>query len=235
MKKLSVLVIVLMSFSSFISCQNQSSAKKVEIKSATDSLSYAIGVDLASRIDKAGVTEFNAGALAKGFQDAFKAENPPMDNATANKIIQTFFKNMSDKEAQENKESCEKFLAENAKKEGVKVTKSGLQYKVLKEGSGATPKPTDIVEVNYKGSLIDGTVFDESKDKPVSFPVNGVIPGWTEALQLMKVGSKYRLFIPSDLAYGERGAGSQIKPNSALIFDVELLSVKPGDKEKKKK
>ncbi len=235
MKKLSVLVIVLMSFSSFISCQNQNSAKKVEIKSDIDSLAYAIGVDLASRIEKSGVTEFNAAALAKGFEDAFNVENPVMDNASANKIIQSYFKRMADKESAENKEAGEKFLAENAKKEGVKVTESGLQYKVLKEGDGPTPKDTDIVEVNYKGSLIDGTVFDESKGKPVSFRVNGVIPGWTEALKLMKVGSKYQLFIPSNLAYGERGGGRKIKPNSVLIFDVELVSIKPNDKDKKKK
>jgi FKBP-type peptidyl-prolyl cis-trans isomerase FklB len=231
MRKISLLVVVLMSISSFISCQNQNSAK-VEIKSEIDSLSYAIGIDLASRIEKSGVDNFNAEALAKGFKDAFKVENPAMDNAAANAIIQNFFKKMADKESAEAVEEGKKFLAENAKKEGVKLTESGLQYKVLKEGEGDSPKPTDVVEVFYKGTLIDGTVFDETHDKPVSFPVNGVIPGWTEALQLMKVGSKYQLFIPSELAYGERGAGGQIKPNSTLIFEVELLSIKPKEEKK---
>ncbi|HYJ03735.1 MAG TPA: FKBP-type peptidyl-prolyl cis-trans isomerase, partial [Chthoniobacterales bacterium] len=125
----------------------------------------------------------------------------------------------------------EKFLAENKNKEGVKTTASGLQYKVLKEGSGASPKETDTVVTNYKGTLLDGTEFDSSykRNEPATFPVNRVIKGWTEALQLMKPGSKYQLFIPAALAYGERGAGRDIGPNATLIFEVELLSVKPPE------
>ncbi len=119
------------------------------------------------------------------------------------------------------------FLAANAKKDGVKTTASGLQYKVIKSGTGKSPKATDTVKVHYHGTLIDGTVFDSSVERgePVSFPVNGVIPGWTEALQLMKEGDKWQLFIPSKLAYGERGAGAKIGPNATLIFEVELLAV----------
>ena len=125
----------------------------------------------------------------------------------------------------------EKFLAENKKKEGVKTTASGLQYKVLKEGTGESPKETDTVVTNYKGTLLDGTEFDSSykRNEPATFPVNRVIKGWTEALQLMKPGAKYQLFIPSALAYGERGVGKDIGPNSTLIFEVELLSIKPPE------
>jgi len=134
--------------------------------------------------------------------------------------------------AAKNKAAGEAFLAENAKKEGVKVTKSGLQYKIIEEGEGPSPGPSDMATVNYRGTLIDGTQFDSSYDRgqPATFPVGGVIAGWTEALQLMKPGAKWQLFIPSDLAYGERGAGKDIGPNSTLVFDVELLSVEKGEK-----
>jgi FKBP-type peptidyl-prolyl cis-trans isomerase len=132
--------------------------------------------------------------------------------------------------AEKNLKAGEAFLAANAKKEGVKTTASGLQYKVIKAGTGASPKPTDIVKVHYTGTLVDGTVFDSSvqRGEPATFPVNGVIPGWTEALQLMKVGDKWQLVIPSKLAYGEQGPRA-IGPNSTLIFDVELLGIEKSD------
>lgn len=132
----------------------------------------------------------------------------------------------------ENQKKGEQFLADNAKKEGVKTTASGLQYQVIKSGTGKTPGKKDTVKVHYHGTLVDGTVFDSSVDRgePISFPVDGVIPGWTEALQLMKEGDKWKIFIPSNLAYGERGAGDKIGPNSALVFEVELLSVEGGSK-----
>ena len=139
---------------------------------------------------------------------------------------------MANKEAAEkNTTEGEKFLRENKNKPGVKTTASGLQYKALKEGSGAPPKATDTVVVNYRGTLVDGTEFDSSykRGEPATFPVNRVIKGWTEALQLMKPGSKYQLFIPASLAYGERGAGGDIGPNATLIFEVELMNVKPGE------
>ena len=128
----------------------------------------------------------------------------------------------------ENQAAGKEFLLENAKRDGVFTTVSGLQYEVLAQGSGASPKATDEVTVHYHGTLTDGRVFDSSVERgqPATFPVNGVIPGWIEALQLMNVGSKYKLFIPSDLAYGERGAGQMIGPNSTLIFEVELISIK---------
>jgi FKBP-type peptidyl-prolyl cis-trans isomerase FkpA/FKBP-type peptidyl-prolyl cis-trans isomerase FklB len=139
------------------------------------------------------------------------------------------------KEAEENKKKGEQFLAENAKKEGFKVTKSGLQYNEVKKGTGPSPKPDDIVKVHYKGMLINGKEFDSSykRNKPAEFPVKAVIPGWTEALQLMKVGSKFQLVIPPELAYGSRGNPS-IPGNSVLIFDVELLDIKKGKSKKKK-
>src|SRR5256886_16774725 len=144
-----------------------------------------------------------------------------------------FEKDMEQKQKQageKNKTEGAKFLEENKKKPGVKTTASGLEYKVEKEGSGPQPKPTDMVTVNYRGTLIDGAEFDSSykRGEPATFPVTGVIKGWTEALQLMKVGSKYQLFIPPNLAYGERAMGPDISPNSTLIFEVELMSIKPG-------
>jgi len=154
--------------------------------------------------------------------------------------IQAFQKEMQAKMVAEmqalaakNKAAGEAFLAENAKKEGVVVTDSGLQYKIIEEGEGPSPGPSDMATVNYRGTLIDGTQFDSSYDRgqPATFPVGGVIAGWTEALQLMKPGAKWQLFIPADLAYGERGAGKDIGPNSTLVFDVELLSVEKGEKQ----
>ena len=161
-----------------------------------------------------------------------------MSKEERDKTLQAFQKEMMEKQiaaskeaAEKNKAEGEKFLAENKTKDGVKTTASGLQYKVLKEGSGASPKETDTVVTNYRGTLIDGTEFDSSykRNEPASFPVNRVIKGWTEALQLMKPGAKYQLFIPSSLAYGERGAGQLIGPNATLIFEVELLSIKPPE------
>ncbi|HSB96405.1 MAG TPA: FKBP-type peptidyl-prolyl cis-trans isomerase, partial [Spongiibacteraceae bacterium] len=136
---------------------------------------------------------------------------------------------------EKNKAASEAYLAENAKKDGVKTTASGLQYKVETEGKGAKPKATDTVEVNYRGTLVDGTEFDSSykRGQTVTFPVNGVIPGWSEALQLMTVGSKYQLYIPSDLAYGPGGTGGAIGPNQALVFEVELVDIKKPEDGKK--
>src|SRR5437667_9870592 len=149
-------------------------------------------------------------------------------------VMATFEKDMEQKQKQagdKNKAEGAKFLEENKKKEGVKTTASGLQYKVVKDGSGAQPKATDTVTVNYRGTLINGTEFDSSykRGQPATFPLNGVIKGWTEGLQLMKVGSKYQFFVPPNLAYGERSVGPDIAPNSTLIFEGELLGVKPPE------
>ena len=172
--------------------------------------------------------------LAKGIMDAMTKQKPQMTEDEIRATLLAFQQQLQkdaqtkmQKEAEANVAKGKKFLADNAKKEGVKTTKSGLQYKVIKSGSGKTPKLTDEVTTHYRGTLIDGTEFDSSykRKQPATFPVNRVIGGWTEALQLMKEGDKWQLFIPSDLAYGERGSGPDIGPNEVLIFDIELLKV----------
>jgi FKBP-type peptidyl-prolyl cis-trans isomerase FklB len=209
---------------------------KAAPKDQKDKVSYSIGYDIGSTFKKQNV-EVNMDVLVTGLKDAM-AGKEAIKKEDREKILQDFQKEMQEKQAAASKAAAEKnategekFLAENGKKEGVKTTASGLQYKVLKEGSGDSPKATDTVVTNYKGTLLDGTEFDSSykRNEPASFPVNRVIPGWTEALQLMKPGSKYQLFIPAKLAYGERGAGRDIGPNATLIFEVELLSIKPPE------
>ncbi len=207
---------------------------KAQLKDQKDKASYCIGHDIGTTFKKQNV-ELNPDTLLAGLKDALSGKEPLLNKEERDKVLEAFQKEMIEKQATASKEAAtknaadgEKFLAENKKKDGVKTTASGLQYKVLKEGSGPTPKETETVVTNYKGTLLDGTEFDSSykRNEPASFPVNKVIKGWTEALQLMKTGSKYQLFIPAALAYGERGAGRDIGPNSTLIFEVELLSIK---------
>jgi FKBP-type peptidyl-prolyl cis-trans isomerase FklB len=206
---------------------------KPELKDQKDKASYSIGYDIGDSFKKQKI-ELNIDALVAGLKEALAGKDAALPKEEREKTLQAFQKEMMEKQMAASKEAAaknlaegEKFLAENKKKEGVKTTASGLQYKVLKEGSGPSPKETDTVTTNYKGTLIDGTEFDSSykRNEPASFQVNRVIKGWIEALQLMKPGSKYQLFIPASLAYGERGAGQTIGPNSTLIFEVELLSV----------
>lgn len=200
-----------------------------------DKVSYAIGVNIARGM-KQQIPDVNTEMLSLGIKEGVAGtaklnEQEVMQTLMA--FSQTMRARQEQKQAEEgriNKEKGEAFLAENAKKEGVKTTPSGLQYKVIKEGDGPTPKATDVVEVKYRGTLVDGTEFDSSRDQTVTFPVNGVIKGWTEALQMMPVGSQWQLFIPSDLAYGERQAGPQIGPNSTLIFEVTLVDIKSSDR-----
>lgn len=210
---------------------------KAQLKDQKDKASYSIGYDIGETFKKQNV-ELNPDTLFSGLKDALAGKEAALTKEDREKTLQAFQKEMMEKQITASKEAAtknaaegEKFLTENKKKDGVKTTTSGLQYKVLKEGSGASPKETDTVVTNYKGTLIDGTEFDSSykRNEPASFPVNRVIKGWTEALQLMKPGAKYQLFIPSSLAYGERGAGQLIGPNATLIFDVELLSIKPPE------
>jgi FKBP-type peptidyl-prolyl cis-trans isomerase FklB len=207
---------------------------KPQLKDQKDKASYSIGYDIGETFKKQKI-ELNMDALVAGLKEAIAGKEATLSKEDRDKTLQAFQKEMMEKQvaaskeaAEKNKAEGEKFLEENKKKDGVKTTASGLQYKVLKEGSGPSPKETDTVVTNYRGTLIDGTEFDSSykRNEPASFPVNRVIKGWTEALQLMKPGSKYQLFIPSSLAYGERGAGQLIGPNATLIFDVELLSIK---------
>jgi FKBP-type peptidyl-prolyl cis-trans isomerase FklB len=204
--------------------------KSPQLKDQKDKVSYSIGMQIGFNLGRQKV-DINPDILAAGIKDAL-AGKPQLTADQVKDIMAQFEKDMETKQKQageKNKTDGAKFLEDNKKKPGVKTTASGLQYKVEKEGTGATPKATDMVTVNYRGTLIDGTEFDSSykRGQPATFPVNGVIKGWTEALQLMKQGAKYQLFIPASLAYGERAMGPDIGPNSTLIFEVELQDVKP--------
>lgn len=198
-----------------------------EFKSKLEEFSYALGLSIAGNLLQSGVTQLAPSTFAEALNDVFSGREPKLDPAMANLILQQFMEEQQAGEGDENKKAGALFLAENKKAEGVYETKSGLQYKILKTGDGELPMPTDKVKCHYHGTLIDGTVFDSSVERkqPATFPVNGVIQGWIEALQMMPEGSKWRLFIPSDLAYGSRGAGGVIGPNATLIFDVELLEI----------
>jgi FKBP-type peptidyl-prolyl cis-trans isomerase FklB len=202
-------------------------------KSQKDKLSYTIGVNVGRNM-KQLPAEIDPEQFVKGFKDGLSGTKTMLSDEEMRTVTTAFQKELAEKQAEKmkavgekNKKEGEAFLAANKKKEGVKTLPSGLQYKIIKEGTGKKPKATDKVTCQYEGTLIDGTVFDSSykRGEPATFPVNGVIPGWTEALQMMKVGSKWQLFIPSKLAYGERGAGPQIGPNAVLIFTVELISI----------
>jgi FKBP-type peptidyl-prolyl cis-trans isomerase FklB len=204
--------------------------KSTQLKDQKDKVSYSIGLQIGFNLGRQKV-DISPDMLAAGIKDAL-AGKPQLNPDQIKEVMTTFEKDMEQKQKElgdKNKAEGTKFLEENKKKEGVKTTASGLQYKVLKEGTGPQAKKTDTVTVNYRGTLISGTEFDSSykRGQPATFPVSGVIPGWTEALQLMKVGSKYQLFVPSNLAYGERAVGPDIGANSTLIFEVELLDAKP--------
>ena len=192
-----------------------------------DKISYALGLSMGQNLMSSGVTSLNYQDLAQGIEDVLTKQQPKITYQEAQQVLGQFFQELEAKIAGAAKADGEKFLAENAKREGVQVTASGLQYEVLEATIGQKPKATDTVKVHYEGTLIDGTVFDSSykRGESISFPLNGVIKGWTEGLQLMSVGSKYKFFIPYQLAYGERGAGQQIPPYAALIFIVELLGI----------
>lgn len=208
-----------------------------ELKTEKDKVSYSIGLDIGNTFKKQKM-DIDLDKLMTGLKDAVDDKKPLLTDDQVKETMTAYSKSMMEKQAAEAKEAGaknaaagEKFLNENKTKEGVKTTASGLQYKVVKEGKGESPKETDTVEVNYKGTLINGTEFDSSykRNEPATFPVNRVIKGWTEGLQLMKPGASYQFFIPSALAYGERGAGQDIGPNETLIFEVELVSVKSAD------
>ncbi|MCK4661830.1 MAG: FKBP-type peptidyl-prolyl cis-trans isomerase [Bacteroidales bacterium] len=230
MKFKNLLLAVLFGTMTMVSCNSQNeTVKDVELKTNIDSVSYSLGVSIGQNLKDQGLETPNVAALAKAISDVFGEGEPLYDAKTADMLLRTYFNDLRNKKLLENKKEGEDFLAENKNKEGVVTIESGLQYKVLKEGDGAKPKETDNVTVHYHGTLIDGTVFDSSVDRgePAPFPVNKVIAGWTEALQLMSVGSKWELYIPSELAYGERPPrrGGPIEPNMVLIFEVELISI----------
>ena len=222
-----------------VGCSAEDSKVSPELKLDTpkNRISYTIGVNIGKDF-KGQEIDVNTDALMVGIRDSLEGKELKLTDEEMVAEIQAFQQKMQAKMVAEmeaaagkNQAEGEAFLAENAKKEGVVVTESGLQYKVVEEGEGDSPGAADVATVHYRGTLIDGTQFDSSYDRgqPATFPVGGVIPGWTEALQLMKPGAKYQLFIPSALAYGERGAGQDIGPNSTLLFDVELISVEKGE------
>lgn len=192
-----------------------------------DKLSYALGMSMASNLMNSGLRNIDVASFTDAFNSVFNNAAPSLSPQEANQVIQEFFSKRQDEMLTRNLEEGKAFLAENGKNEKVVTLPSGLQYEVLTEGNGAKPAATDKVKCHYHGTLLDGTVFDSSvqRGEPALFGVNQVIKGWVEALQLMSVGSKWRLFIPSHLAYGEQGAGNSIEPNSTLIFDVELLGI----------
>jgi FKBP-type peptidyl-prolyl cis-trans isomerase len=213
-------------------CQNSGTKGDVKLTSKNDSASYALGVLIGENNKQQmksapGVDQLDKKILIAAFEKAFLGDSVKIKPQHANEIIQKFFGQISKAEGDKNLKEGEEFLAKNKTKSGVVTTASGLQYEIIKAGTGPKPKAEDEVKCHYKGTLIDGKVFDSSieRGEPATFPVNRVIPGWTEALQLMPVGSKWKLYIPASLGYGERGAGQDIKPNSTLIFEVELLEI----------
>lgn len=192
-----------------------------------DSLSYSLGILVGDNLSKQGFEKLDIASLADGLKAAITKSDMKLDQAAANQVVQQYMQKKDEAKFADAVANAAAFFAENGKKPGVKSLPSGLQYEVINAGSGASPGLTDKVTTHYHGTLLDGTVFDSSVDRgePATFPVNGVIKGWTEALQLMKTGDKWRLYVPSDLAYGSRGAGAKIPPFTPLIFEVELISI----------
>ncbi|MDE5418765.1 FKBP-type peptidyl-prolyl cis-trans isomerase [Ancylomarina sp. DW003] len=192
-----------------------------------DKVSYCLGLSIASNLITSGVKTLNAEPFVEALDAAFNGKMPEVSPEEANAILQEFFGKMQEEQAEKAVGEGQAFLEENKKNEGVVTLESGLQYQIITEGNGDKPKATDSVKCHYHGTLINGTVFDSSVDRgePATFPVNGVIAGWVEALQLMPLGSKWKLVIPSNLAYGAQGAGNLIGPHTTLIFEVELLEI----------
>lgn len=203
---------------------------KVVLNNEIDSLSYSLGLLIGNNLSVQGIEKVHPETYMKGLQDGFLSKPENLTFEQANLFVQTYFEQQMILKADKNLKAGLSFLSENAKKEGVVTLNSGLQYKVLQAGEGASPKAMDQVKVHYRGTLLNGSVFDSSYERgqPAVFGVGQVIKGWTEALMLMSPGSKWMLFIPPDLAYGNQGAGDVIGPNSTLIFEVELLEVMPA-------
>ena len=220
-------IITLSSIILFIACKTEKPKESVNLITELDSVSYSLGVNIGENIKKQ-FENINLDNFEAGIKDVLEKElETKISDNQAQAIINSYFSKKQKKESESMIEEGANYLQENAKKEGVTTLPSGLQYEVINDGTGPIPTIDDNVTTHYHGTLIDGTVFDSSVDRgePASFPVGGVIKGWTEALQLMSVGSKWKLYVPYDLAYGERGAGAQIGPYSTLIFEVELISI----------
>ena len=220
-------IIFLSSLILFIACKTEKTNKTANLITELDSVSYSLGVNIGENI-KTQFEDINLDNFEAGIKDVLEKDvEAKISDNQAQAIIQSYFSRKQQKQSESVIEEGINFLRENGKREGVTTLASGLQYEVINDGTGPKPTIEDNVTTHYHGTLIDGTVFDSSVDRgePASFPVGGVIKGWTEALQLMAVGSKWKLYVPYDLAYGERGAGPQIGPYSTLIFEVELISI----------
>jgi FKBP-type peptidyl-prolyl cis-trans isomerase FklB len=228
MNKKIIALAICFSTVALLSCEGQKGKTSVSLKSTSDSVSYSIGISIGSNMKKDGLDSLNLDIMKEAIRAAIKGDSLMLDATQSQTVIQNYLAAKQKQKGEANIEAAKKFLADNKKKPGVVELPDGLQYMVVKEGTGPKPTANDTVSVHYHGTLIDGTVFDSSVERgePAEFPVGAVIPGWTEALQLMNVGSKYKLFIPPALAYGDRAAGPKIGANSALIFEVELLSIK---------
>ena len=209
-------------------------SQRVSLKTEMDTVAYGIGLSIAGSLKMQGLAQINTKVLQQAIQDALSGTEAIFTQEEANQYLMSYFGKKEDSlraveaaKAEPNRIAGENFLAENKNREGVVTTQSGLQYEILKEGAGAKPTVNDRVKVHYHGTLTDGSVFDSSVERgePIDLSVSGVIPGWTEALQLMPVGSKWKIFLPYQLAYGDRGAGPSIGPKSALVFEVELLEI----------
>lgn len=210
--------------------------KKTKLETEMQKISYALGMQMGSYLKTLG-EGLDSEILQQGMMDSYKGEKLLLTKEEEAQILQQFSQKQQEKQIQQtlemitkNKKAADDFLKDNGTKEGISTTASGLQYKVMTQGAGPKPKAEDMVKVHYKGTLLDGTEFDSSysRNEPAVFPLDKVIPGWTEAVQLMNVGSKFQLFLPPDLAYGDRGAMPVIEPGSMLVFEVELLSIETG-------
>jgi FKBP-type peptidyl-prolyl cis-trans isomerase FkpA len=230
----SILVVIAVAAVAFacVSCGG-GAARKTSLNTELEKASYAYGLDVAESMQRSGL-ELDVDSFVQGFTDTLTGKKVLLTNQEKAQVMQEYASKMREKQMAEMQEKAKTnmaagraFLAENAKKDSVMVTADSLQYQILRKGTGPKPGPEATVKVNYIGKLIDGTTFDSSYDRgqPAEFPLNGVIPGWSEAIQLMNVGAKYRFWIPADLAYGERGAPPVIGPNETLIFDIELLEI----------
>lgn len=225
--KLKLLIFTLgVSMLTLASCDKKGN-KNVSLKNDIDSVSYSLGANFGSNLERSGLINLNEDIFLAAMYSAIAKDSLKIDPRQGNSIINNYIRKIQENIGKENQAKGEKFLSENKTKEGVTTTESGLQYRIINEGEGEKPLATDKVKVHYRGTTIDGKEFDSSykRNEPATFAANRVIKGWTEALQLMPAGSKWELFIPASLAYGPRGAGSDIGPNETLIFEVELLEI----------
>ncbi len=230
MKRTLILIITILCVFASNSCKSQKKVKNekpIELTTEVEKAAYSLGVNLGNNFKQQGLdTILDLNIVVRGLLDQ-KDNKSQITAEEAEKVLQSYFQKLQEEQTKAMSQEGKKFLEENAKKEGIKTTASGLQYEVITMGTGAKPTATDKVKVHYEGSLINGKVFDSSykRGEPISFPLNGVIKGWTEGLQLMPVGSKFKFYIPQELGYGERGSGQDIPPYSTLIFVVELLDI----------